>query len=245
VRNHVWIGLRHLLPSLAREDRCDQRLSLEEQQRLAFARLLLHRPRWGVRNDTLSALDKEHRKALLAIFEHELADTAVGSIAAWRAAASTSARCICGASIRAPRSCPCARVASRRGLERPAPRSRRSGRSDNTRPTKSLPLRGFLVTPGGPDWMPWSSLVKPGHDRRNGTSLPVTHVALFDQHRARTHLGCAGSDGKPTATGADDAQIGLDQIVHGSRPSSRDVQAAEPARSCGAERQLKLGSRRA
>jgi vitamin B12/bleomycin/antimicrobial peptide transport system ATP-binding/permease protein len=71
------VGLRHLLSSLDREKRWDQVLSLEEQQRLAFARLLLHRPRWVLLHDALGALDEEQRQDLLAIFEHELADTAV------------------------------------------------------------------------------------------------------------------------------------------------------------------------
>jgi putative ATP-binding cassette transporter len=74
------VGLRHLLASLDREGRWDNDLSLEEQQRLAFARLLLHRPRWVLLNDALGALDDEQRQSMLAIFEHELADTAVVSI---------------------------------------------------------------------------------------------------------------------------------------------------------------------
>jgi ABC-type uncharacterized transport system fused permease/ATPase subunit len=57
-----------------------QRLSVEEHQRLAFARLLLHRPRWVVLDDALSAPDEEHRQCMLSFFEHELVDTAVVSI---------------------------------------------------------------------------------------------------------------------------------------------------------------------
>ena len=74
------VGLSHLLASLDREDRWDKDLCLEEQQRLAFARLLLHRPRWALLDDALGALDEGHRAAVLAIFEHELAGTAVVSI---------------------------------------------------------------------------------------------------------------------------------------------------------------------
>jgi putative ATP-binding cassette transporter len=73
------VGLCHLLLALDREERCDQGLSLEERQRLAFARLLLHRPRWVVLDDALGALDEDQRRSLLAIFEHELADMAVVS----------------------------------------------------------------------------------------------------------------------------------------------------------------------
>jgi vitamin B12/bleomycin/antimicrobial peptide transport system ATP-binding/permease protein len=74
------VGLCHLVPTLDHEERWDKELSLEEQQRLAFARLLLHRPRWVLLNDALSALEEEQRQSLLAIFEQELADSAVVSV---------------------------------------------------------------------------------------------------------------------------------------------------------------------
>jgi putative ATP-binding cassette transporter len=74
------VGLGHLLPSLDCEERWDQRLSLEEQQRVAFARLLLHGPRWVLLDDALGALDEVHRQSMLSIFEDELAATAVVSI---------------------------------------------------------------------------------------------------------------------------------------------------------------------
>jgi vitamin B12/bleomycin/antimicrobial peptide transport system ATP-binding/permease protein len=75
------VGLWHLLPALDREERWDQRLALEEQQRLAFARLLLHRPRWVLLDDAPGTLGEEHRHVMLSVFERELADTAVVSIA--------------------------------------------------------------------------------------------------------------------------------------------------------------------
>ena len=62
------------------KERWDQRLSLEEQQRLAFARLLLHGPRWVLLDDALGALDEGQRQSMLAIFERELAATAVVSV---------------------------------------------------------------------------------------------------------------------------------------------------------------------
>src|SRR5918996_648222 len=74
------VGLCHLFLALDREERWDQSLSLEEQQRLAFARLLLHRPRWVMLDDALGALDEDQRRSMLAIFDHELVDTAVVSI---------------------------------------------------------------------------------------------------------------------------------------------------------------------
>jgi putative ATP-binding cassette transporter len=50
----------------------DQQLPLDEQQRLAFARLLLHAPRWVVADDALSALGDSHRRRVLSFCEREL-----------------------------------------------------------------------------------------------------------------------------------------------------------------------------
>jgi putative ATP-binding cassette transporter len=66
------VDLGHLVPSLDRTDRWDQQLSLEEQQRLAFARLLLHAPRWVVADDALSALGDSHRRLMLSFCDSEL-----------------------------------------------------------------------------------------------------------------------------------------------------------------------------
>jgi vitamin B12/bleomycin/antimicrobial peptide transport system ATP-binding/permease protein len=67
------VDLGHLIPSLDRTERWDRQLSLDEQQRLAFARLLLHAPRWVVLDDAIGALDEDHRERVLSIFERELA----------------------------------------------------------------------------------------------------------------------------------------------------------------------------
>jgi vitamin B12/bleomycin/antimicrobial peptide transport system ATP-binding/permease protein len=75
------VGLGHLVPALEHAQRWDKELPVEEQQRLAFARLLLHRPRWVLIDDAMGALDDEHRRLMLSMFEHELADAAVLSIA--------------------------------------------------------------------------------------------------------------------------------------------------------------------
>ena len=74
------VGLDYLVASLDREERWDKDLSLDEQQRLAFARLLLHQPRWVLLDDAMGALEDDHRRLMLSIFEHELADAAVISI---------------------------------------------------------------------------------------------------------------------------------------------------------------------
>jgi vitamin B12/bleomycin/antimicrobial peptide transport system ATP-binding/permease protein len=74
------VGLDYLVPSLEREQRWDKDLSLDEQQRLAFARLLLHQPRWVLLDDAMGALEEDHRRPMLSIFENELAEAAVVSI---------------------------------------------------------------------------------------------------------------------------------------------------------------------
>jgi vitamin B12/bleomycin/antimicrobial peptide transport system ATP-binding/permease protein len=67
------LDLGHLAPALDRVERWDRQLSLDEQQRLAFARLLLHQPRWVVLDDAIGALDEKQRRLALSIFERELA----------------------------------------------------------------------------------------------------------------------------------------------------------------------------
>jgi putative ATP-binding cassette transporter len=67
------VDLGHLAPSLDRTERWDRELPLDEQQRLAFARLLLHAPRWVFIDDAIGALSEDHRQLMLSIFERELA----------------------------------------------------------------------------------------------------------------------------------------------------------------------------
>jgi len=71
------VDLGHLAPSLDRTERWDRQLSLDEQQRLAFARLLLHAPRWIMLDDAIGALGEDHRRLVLSIFERELAGATV------------------------------------------------------------------------------------------------------------------------------------------------------------------------
>jgi vitamin B12/bleomycin/antimicrobial peptide transport system ATP-binding/permease protein len=66
------VDLGHLVPSLDRTERWDRQLPLDEQQRLAFARLLLHAPRWVVADDAISALDDSHSRLILSIQDREL-----------------------------------------------------------------------------------------------------------------------------------------------------------------------------
>jgi vitamin B12/bleomycin/antimicrobial peptide transport system ATP-binding/permease protein len=66
------LDLAHLVPALDLADRWDRQLPLDEQQRVAIARVLLHRPRWVVMDDALSGLDDQHRRLVLALAEREL-----------------------------------------------------------------------------------------------------------------------------------------------------------------------------
>jgi vitamin B12/bleomycin/antimicrobial peptide transport system ATP-binding/permease protein len=67
------VDLGHLAPALDRTERWDRQLSLDEQQRLAFTRLLLHRPRWVVADDAIGALDEDHRRLVISTLARELA----------------------------------------------------------------------------------------------------------------------------------------------------------------------------
>ncbi|NLS20383.1 ABC transporter ATP-binding protein/permease [Rhizobium sp. P40RR-XXII] len=73
-------NLAHLISSLDRLARWDRELTVDEQQHLAFARLLVHEPEWVVSDETLCHLDDDDRKMLFSLFEKELSKTAVLSI---------------------------------------------------------------------------------------------------------------------------------------------------------------------
>jgi putative ATP-binding cassette transporter len=68
------VDLGHLVPMLDRSAHWDRELPLDEQQRLAFARLMLHAPRWVVLDDAISALNDTHRRLVLSLKDSELAD---------------------------------------------------------------------------------------------------------------------------------------------------------------------------
>ncbi|PWS37221.1 hypothetical protein DFH01_10200 [Falsiroseomonas bella] len=65
---------------LDEEERWDRVMSLGEQQRLAFARLLLHRPAWVFLDEATAALDEENQDSMMRLFREELADSALVSI---------------------------------------------------------------------------------------------------------------------------------------------------------------------
>jgi putative ATP-binding cassette transporter len=74
------VGLADLVPLLDDAERWDKLLSMGQQQRLAFARMLLHRPKWVFLDEATSALDEESQERVMSIFEHELASAAVVSV---------------------------------------------------------------------------------------------------------------------------------------------------------------------
>ncbi|MGI8570213.1 MAG: ABC transporter ATP-binding protein/permease [Methylocella sp.] len=72
--------LAHLSPDLDRDARWERELTPEDQHKLAFARLLLHKPRWIMLDEAIDHLDEEARALVLDIFGQELADAAIVNI---------------------------------------------------------------------------------------------------------------------------------------------------------------------
>jgi putative ATP-binding cassette transporter len=62
------------------KERWNRVLSAGQQQCLAFARLLLHRPAWVFLDEATAALDDDNQHTVMSIFDDELPDTAVISI---------------------------------------------------------------------------------------------------------------------------------------------------------------------
>ena len=71
------IRLDRLKPMLDSVERWDQELTLDEQQRIALARALLHKPLWIIRDESMSEMDDDNRKLAESLFKHELAETAL------------------------------------------------------------------------------------------------------------------------------------------------------------------------
>lgn len=74
------VGLERLVEQLDEEDRWDRVLSLGEQQRLAFARLLLHKPRWIFMDEATAALDEANQDAMMQLVLDELPEAGLISI---------------------------------------------------------------------------------------------------------------------------------------------------------------------
>ena len=73
------VGLAHLVAELDVANHWDKDLSLDDQQRLSIARILLRRPHFAVLDDCLSALDDKSGRDLLAILRNRLPGTAIVS----------------------------------------------------------------------------------------------------------------------------------------------------------------------
>ncbi len=75
------VGLAAYIPTMNTVQRWDRELSLQEQQSLSFARLLLHRPQWIFLDEATSACIESQCEALLSMLTEELADAAVIALA--------------------------------------------------------------------------------------------------------------------------------------------------------------------
>ncbi len=75
------MGLDYLARRLDEKGRWDQNLTDAEQQSLAFARLLLHKPRWVIVDSAIDSLSLQARKALFDLFDKELAGSTLVNIA--------------------------------------------------------------------------------------------------------------------------------------------------------------------
>jgi putative ATP-binding cassette transporter len=74
------VGLSALAPRLEEVARWDQVLSNGERQRLAVARLLVHRPQIVILDDSLSALEEPAQAMLLATLRAELPESTIVSL---------------------------------------------------------------------------------------------------------------------------------------------------------------------
>lgn len=72
--------LKDFYQALDEHKRWDQSLSLGQQQRVAFARVLLHKPSWVFMDEATSALDDKCQDSMLSLFWDELVDASVVSI---------------------------------------------------------------------------------------------------------------------------------------------------------------------
>ncbi|RUW57824.1 ABC transporter ATP-binding protein/permease [Mesorhizobium sp. M7A.F.Ca.US.008.03.1.1] len=75
------VGLAYLAERIKEEAPWDQTLSGGEKQRLAFARLLLHRPDIVVLDEATSALDEKSQDTMMATVIRELPDVTIISVA--------------------------------------------------------------------------------------------------------------------------------------------------------------------
>ncbi len=71
------IGLTHLARDLGRSARWERELTLDEQQGVQLAAVLLQKPDWIIMDEALSAFDENRRRSLLAMLTRELPGSTV------------------------------------------------------------------------------------------------------------------------------------------------------------------------
>jgi vitamin B12/bleomycin/antimicrobial peptide transport system ATP-binding/permease protein len=71
------MSLQRLLPMLDETQRWDRELSEDEQQSVAFARVLLHKPPWLLIDEVLDSLDEDSLLRVTEIFAKDLRETAI------------------------------------------------------------------------------------------------------------------------------------------------------------------------
>jgi len=74
------VRLDRLTPMLEKRNRWDQELTLDEQQRIAFGRALLHKPAWIIQDEAMSEFDDSNRKLAESIMLKDLSETALISV---------------------------------------------------------------------------------------------------------------------------------------------------------------------
>jgi vitamin B12/bleomycin/antimicrobial peptide transport system ATP-binding/permease protein len=74
------VNLASFVGVLDEKERWDKLMSLGQQQRLAFARVLLHRPQWIFLDEATAALDDENQALMMSIFKEELPNATILSI---------------------------------------------------------------------------------------------------------------------------------------------------------------------
>lgn len=72
--------IAYLAPRLGEVGDWGKFLSLGEQQRIAFARILLHKPQWLFLDEATSALDDENQNLMYGLVRHYLPDTVIISV---------------------------------------------------------------------------------------------------------------------------------------------------------------------
>ena len=73
-------GIEKLIDRLDEVDDWSRILSLGEQQRIAFARVLLAKPQWAFLDESTSALDESWERKMYGLLKQELPETGVVSV---------------------------------------------------------------------------------------------------------------------------------------------------------------------